>query len=124
VIEILEIDLINIISLNKFRDGGAAIFADKSKNHHIDRFGQIDSIPFVKYTLRVCVIEYERFAIINSADEHKPCATIIIKAADIPHEEYDIIPASIIPICPTDEYAIKDFISGWRRQISLVIIAP
>jgi len=112
VIEILEIDLISIISLNKFREGGAAILADRSKNHHIDRVGQIDNIPFVKYTLRVCVIEYEMFAIINKADEHRPCATIIIRAADIPHEEYDITPANIIPICPTDEYAIKDFMSG------------
>jgi len=53
VIEVLEIELINIISLNKFSDGGAAIFADSSKNHHIDNVGQIDNMPFVKYMLRV-----------------------------------------------------------------------
>lgn len=49
------------------------------------------------------VIEYDRFAMINIADDPKPCAIIIIKDADIPHMEYDNIPASIIPICPIDE---------------------
>lgn len=44
----LEIDVINIISLSRLIDGGAAIFTDKNKNHHIDRVGQIDIIPFVK----------------------------------------------------------------------------
>lgn len=28
------------------------------------------------------------------------------------------------PICPTDEYAINDFKSGWRKQIILVKAAP
>jgi len=87
VIDVLEIALINIISLNKFSDGGAAIFADSNKNHHIDNVGQIDSMPFVKYMLRVCVIVYDRFAIINNADEHNPWAIIIISAADILQEE-------------------------------------
>jgi hypothetical protein len=36
----------------------------------------------------------------------------------------DIIPVSINPICPTDEYAISDFRSGCRIQINLVAIAP
>jgi hypothetical protein len=52
-IEILIIDLISIISLSKLTDGGAAMFADRRRNHHIDMVGQIDSIPLVKYTLRV-----------------------------------------------------------------------
>jgi len=42
----------------------------------------------------------------------------------MPHVEDDIMPASIIPIWPTDEYAINAFISGWRMQIILVSIAP
>ena len=44
----LEIDVISIISLNRLMEGGAAIFADSNKNHHIDREGQIDSMPFVR----------------------------------------------------------------------------
>lgn len=42
------IEVINIISLNKFNDGGAAMLADSSKNHHIAKDGQIASIPLVK----------------------------------------------------------------------------
>lgn len=42
----------------------------------------------------------------------------------IPHDELDSIPVSIRPICPTEEYAIKDFKSGWRIQINLVATAP
>jgi len=37
---------------------------------------------------------------------------------------FDKIPASINPIWPTEEYAIKDFKSGWRIQINLVNVAP
>ena len=48
IVDMLEIDVISIISLNRLREGGAAIFADNNKNHHIDREGQIDSMPFVR----------------------------------------------------------------------------
>lgn len=61
---------------------------------------------------------------LNNADEHKPWAIIIISAPPIPHIEFDIMPASISPIWPTDEYAIKDFRSGCRIQINLVTTAP
>lgn len=47
-VEILIIELISMISLNKFNDGGAAMLADSSKNHHIDKDGQIANIPLVK----------------------------------------------------------------------------
>ena len=40
--------VISIISLNKLNDGGAAIFTDRSINHHIHKIGLIKSIPFVK----------------------------------------------------------------------------
>jgi len=42
------IDVINIISLNRFSDGGAAIFTANSKNHHIDNEGVIDNNPLIK----------------------------------------------------------------------------
>lgn len=38
--------------------------------------------------------------------------------------EKDSTPAINNPICPTEEYAIKDFMSGCRKQMNLVIIAP
>lgn len=61
---------------------------------------------------------------INKAEELSPWATIIINLPVMPHEELDNIPVSISPICPTDEYAIRDFKSGCRIQIILVMIAP
>ena len=110
-------DLVNaavmrVISLKRLIDGGAAMFAAVNKNHHIVIVGLIVINPLVRNILRVCVISYERFAIINSADDLSPCATIIIKLPVIPQEEFDSIPVSISPMCPTDEYAIRDLRSG------------
>lgn len=34
------------------------------------------------------------------------------------------MPVNINPMWPTEEYAIKDFRSGWRMQINLVTTAP
>lgn len=41
-------EVINIISLSKFNDGGAAIFTASSKNHHSDIVGATAIIPLVK----------------------------------------------------------------------------
>lgn len=41
-----------------------------------------------------------------------------------PSFEFVSIPATISPICPTDEYAISDFISDCRKQIIDVITPP
>jgi len=60
----------------------------------------------------------------NRADEHSPWATIISKVPLIPQFEIVSVPEIISPIWPTDEYAINDFKSGWRKQIILVITAP
>lgn len=40
---------------------------------------------------------------INSADEHKPCATIIIRDPYRAQWEFDIVAAKSNPMCPTDE---------------------
>lgn len=64
------------------------------------------------------------FAIQNSADDLNPCAIIIDSLATIPSFELVSIPATISPMCPTDEYAIIDFISDCRRQIIEVITPP
>ena len=45
--------VINIISLKRLIDGGAAIFHAVNKNHHIVSMGAVDNRPFVKYMLRV-----------------------------------------------------------------------
>jgi len=66
------IEVINIISLRRLIDGGAAMFAAVNKNHHIDIMGAIDISPFVKNILRVWVISYDIFARINSAEDLKP----------------------------------------------------
>lgn len=48
--------VINMISLSRLMDGGAAIFAAVNKNHHIDIIGLIVIRPFVRNMLRVWVI--------------------------------------------------------------------
>jgi hypothetical protein len=50
------IEVINIISLNKLIDGGAAMLLAVNKNHHMVRVGRRSIIPLVKYNLRVEVI--------------------------------------------------------------------
>jgi hypothetical protein len=45
--------IINIISLRRLIDGGAAIFTAVYRNHHIVILGSTDIIPFIKYILRV-----------------------------------------------------------------------
>lgn len=49
------IDVISMISLIRFSDGGAAMFADANKNHHSDMIGVQDISPFIKNILRVLV---------------------------------------------------------------------
>lgn len=101
--DLVRAAVMRVISLSKLIDGGAAIFAAVNRNHHIVIVGLIVIRPLVKNILRVWVISYERFAIINSADDLNPCATIIIKLPVIPQDELDSMPVSIRPMWPTDE---------------------
>lgn len=118
------IAMIKKISLIKLILGGAAMFAQENMNHQNDNVGIIVSIPLVSITLRVDVILQLIFAIQNSADDLNPWAIIIDSLATIPSFELVNIPATINPICPTDEYAIIDFISDCRKQIIEVITPP
>lgn len=102
-IDLLSAAVIRVISLSRLIDGGAAIFAAVNKNHHIDIIGLMVINPLVKNILRVWVISYDRFAIINRAEDLRPWATIIISAPVIPQEVLDSIPVNISPMCPTDE---------------------
>jgi len=44
----------------------------------------------------------------NRAEEQRPCASIILRAACHPQDEPEKTPASTRLICPTEEYAIRD----------------
>lgn len=57
-------------------------------------------------------------------EEHKPWAIIMVRALAHPVVELDIIPLIRIPIWPTEEYAISDFMSLWRTHTRPVIEAP
>lgn len=48
-----RVPVINIISLRRLMDGGAAIFAQTSKNHHNEIIGMHASRPLVRAILRV-----------------------------------------------------------------------
>lgn len=70
--DLVRVAVIRVISLSKLIDGGAAIFAAVNINHHIVMIGLIVINPLVKNILRVWVISYDKFAIINKAEELKP----------------------------------------------------
>lgn len=96
-------EVISIISLSRFRDGGAAMFEAANINHHMDIIGVDDINPFIRNMLRVWDLSYVIFASENRADDDSPWAIIIKDAPIRPHTEFDIVPASISPICPTEE---------------------
>jgi hypothetical protein len=56
IIDFTKVAVINVISLSRLIDGGAAIFAAVNINHHIDIIGLIVINPLVKNILRVLVI--------------------------------------------------------------------
>lgn len=64
------------------------------------------------------------FAMQNIAEDLIPWAIIIDSPAWTPNFELVNTPAIINPMCPTDEYAIIDFMSDCRRQIIDVITPP
>ena len=45
-----------MISLIRFKEGGAAMFLAHNKNHHIVSVGAMAIKPFVRNRLRVCVL--------------------------------------------------------------------
>lgn len=103
MMDFVSVVVIKVISLSKLIDGGAAMFAAVNRNHHIVIIGLIVMRPLVKNMLRVWVISYDKFAIINKAEELRPWATIIIKLPVIPQDELDSMPVNIKPIWPTEE---------------------
>jgi len=102
-IDLARVAVIKVISLRRLIDGGAAILAAVNINHHIVIIGLITINPLVRNILRVWVISYDRFAIINNAEDLRPWANIIIRLPVIPHEVLDNMPVNIRPMWPTDE---------------------
>lgn len=60
----------------------------------------------------------------NSIEEVRPCEIIRIIAPEMAHWVWIIVAATTSPMWLTEEYAINDFRSTWRRQMALVISAP
>lgn len=56
IVDIDDVARINIISLSKLIEGGAAIFTVANINHHIVMVGRNLIIPFIKNILRECII--------------------------------------------------------------------
>jgi hypothetical protein len=56
IVDLDRMDVINIISLRRLIDGGAAILAAVNRNHHRDIIGAIVISPLDKNILRVWVI--------------------------------------------------------------------
>jgi len=54
-VDIFKIAEINMISLRRLIEGGAAIFLAVNRNHHIVSVGARTISPFIKNRLRVCV---------------------------------------------------------------------
>lgn len=127
IIEILENAIVAVRSIASaiiLIDGGAPRFLAFKTNHQIVREGNKFIIPLTIIKLRVWDVSYVMFAIEKRADEIRPWAIISKRALVQPHEFNDKIPAVTRPICLTDEYAIKAFISVWRRHKVLAIHAP
>ena len=64
------------------------------------------------------------FARQNSSDDVRPCAIISIVAPMKLHGVWIMIDAITSAMWLTEESAISDFKSVWRKQIELVIIIP
>lgn len=64
--------LINIISPNKLKEGGAAILEEHKRNHQRDILGIILIRPLFKNKLRLPKRSYVILARQNNPDEHKP----------------------------------------------------
>jgi len=55
MVEVNSVLVINIISLRRLIDGGAAILAAEAINHSVAKLGNRDKSPLVRYRFRVWV---------------------------------------------------------------------
>lgn len=64
--------VISMISLSRFREGGAAMLAAQITNHQKAMFGLSEIRPLVRKRLRVVVVSYVIFARANREGEIRP----------------------------------------------------
>lgn len=110
----------SIISAARFIEGGAPILAQAARKTRAESGGATDITPFVNASLRVLVLSYMELAKANKAEEANPCATIMRRApVKLQWENINRL-VRRRPMCLTEAYAIRDFISGCRVQIIAV----
>jgi len=114
----------NKISPNKLIEGGQPILSTHNKKVKAAEQGIIDINPWIKYILRLPTFSYTMLIKENKPADTIPWETISTKAPSHPILKLVYNPLINKPICPTEEYAIKDLMSLWRIQIIEVIKAP
>lgn len=114
ILEIMKISLIVLIV------GGAEILIIIKMNHQNLILGEMERIPLNKIVFREWIFKYKSFARRKRAEDDIPWAIIIIVAPIKPNELSVRSLINVNPICATDEYAIRAFISFWRIQFILV----
>lgn len=90
--------IINLISPNRFKVGGAAILPTLNKNHHKPILGIKFNKPLLTKRLRLPTRSYTILAKQNNPEEHNPCPTITTTAPISPHHLKIIKPHSTILI--------------------------
>lgn len=102
MLDIDTIELIRKISLMRFRDEGALIFAIQDKNHSALKIGENNKIPFDNMRFRVWIFSYVMLAIINIREDVIPCASIRMDPKN-PEYSWEAMPTIKRAICLTDE---------------------
>jgi len=100
---VFKIEIKQIISLNKFIEGGPPILHTQSKNHQSVKIGIKFIILLDNNILRVFHRSYIIFAALKSPEDVTPCA-IINKYAPVTPQLVKVKEAEITSlICATDE---------------------
>lgn len=104
--------------------GGAEILPIKVINQATAKLGQTKRTPLEMAILRVPENLYRAPAIANIAQEEAPCAAIITTPAAMAGSERANKHAIQSLMCPTEEYAIRTFVSVCVRQRALATSPP
>lgn len=86
------------------------------RNHHRHILGIKLIAPLLIIRLRLPVRSYKTLTKKNIPEEHRPCPNITPYAPLTPHQLKITNPQRVSPMCATEEYATKDFISTCRRH--------
>lgn len=99
------------------------LVAHVRKKHRVIT-GNSEATPLQRTILRENLTSYRIFAKVNIAGDLSPWATTITIAPLTPSSEQLRSPPSTRAMCPIELYAIRAFMSVWRRQISDVHTPP